>query len=192
VADFELITRLDADRCVVRVVGGEHDDRLVVVSRGGNPAIRHLSWFLEGTVPSEPLFDPNTPENVARTLLESLLSESQLADWRKRRRFWVETPRGSVELGELYSLRFRGLSGGLLVLCAVPEDELDLPDADIWTTLLLVLRADPERFFHVANWRKPHGERWSRGPVPILTPRVYRSGRAQLPPSRYQPSLFDL
>lgn len=188
-ADFEVLTHLDGDRCVVRVVGGEHDGRLVVVSRGGDPAVRLLSWFLEGTVPGEALFDRNTPENVARTLLESLLSKSQLADWSKRGRFWVETPRGSVELGRLYSLRFRDRNGGQLVLCVAPEDEIDLPNADIWTTLLLVLRADPERFFEVANWRKPHNERWLRGPVP-LDVCLKRCQRMRPLLSSYQERLF--
>jgi hypothetical protein len=189
VADVELISHLDADRCVVRVVGGEYHDRIVVVCRGGDPSTRNLSWFLEGTADCDPLFDANTPENVARTLLESLLSEDQLADWKRRRRFWVDTPRGSVELGELFNLRFRDQNGGRLVLCVVPEDELDLPDGDIWTTLLLTLRADPEHFFEVANWRKPHNERWLRGPVP-LNAYLIRPRRARLPPSSYQASLF--
>jgi hypothetical protein len=191
VADFEVTNHLDGDHCVVRVIGGEHDGRLVVVSRGGDPAARHLSWFLEGADPSEPIFDRNTPDEVARTLLESLLSKGQLADWSKRGRFWVETPRGSIELGRLYSLRFRDRNGDQLVLCVVPEDEIDLPNADIWTTLLLVLRTDPERFFDVANWRKHGSERWCRGPVPFSESRIKRAPRQHQSRDSCQGTLFN-
>lgn len=102
----------------------------------------------------------------ADALLQSLLSERQRAQWRSRRKFWVKTPFGEVELGRISDLRFNSVDGTPLVLCVVPTRYSDLPDADIWTNLLLVLRAEPRRFFDVANYRTLGGS-WRPGPVPL-------------------------
>jgi hypothetical protein len=102
----------------------------------------------------------------ADALLESLLGAEQRAQWRSRRGFWVETPFGEVELGRISHLRFNGVDGTRLVLCVLPTRFSELPDADIWTNLLLVLRAEPRRFFDVANYRTPGGG-WQPGPVPL-------------------------
>ncbi len=109
---------------------------------------------------------------AARALLESLLDSSQLAIWRRSGRFTVQVPGGSVELGELYNLHYRGCDGADRSLCVVPVEHDTLPIEDIWTTLLLVLWTEPERFFAVANHR-PWGSTggYERGPVP-------RSGEA--------------
>jgi len=181
VATFELVARVDAHRSLVRIVGGEHDQMVVVVCQSDDSRLRHLSWFLEDSEPDVALLsqpDVGTAtaiatgqaeavaEATACELLESLLSPRQLGDWRKRRRFWVTSPMGSVELGQIYHLKFRGPTGIELVLCVVPEGFRDLPQPDVWTNLLLKMRSDPDEFFRVANWRRPNQERWHRGPVP--------------------------
>jgi hypothetical protein len=63
-------------------------------------------------------------------------------------------PTGAVELGQLYNLRYRPRHGRERRLCVVPKNHSTLPVADIWTNLLLTLRADPTRFFAVAVWRE--------------------------------------
>ncbi len=103
----------------------------------------------------------------AEELLVSLLDPRQRRDWTRRRHFWVSTPYGEVELGTVSDLTFRRNDGRSLVLCALPEPWSDLPDADIWTNLLLKLRASPEEFFAVANYRE--GQTWRRGPVPVVS-----------------------
>lgn len=88
---------------------------------------------------------------TAERLLESLLDPAQLESWRSTSTFWVDTPFGSVRLGQLYDLRYRPRgSRGERSLCVVPIDHLTLPPADIWVNLLLFLRTDPRRFFAVA------------------------------------------
>ena len=82
------------------------------------------------------------------------MDAAQLAAWRRHRRFWVEVPGGVVELGRLYSLRYRPLFGAERQFCVVPENHTTLPAADIWTNLLLMLRADPAGFFGVAYSRE--------------------------------------
>lgn len=104
-----------------------------------------------------------TSRHRAENLLRSLLTPSQLEEWRATRRFWVDTPRGPVQLGELYSLVHRPIDdpGIERVLCVVPDRHTYLPDADIWSNLLLVLAVEPERFFSVAIER---GRRSRRRP----------------------------
>jgi hypothetical protein len=188
-ADFVLLENLGEDRRLVRIVGGEHDNLLLIVSRNFRAPARHLSWYLGGTSPDEielqfegsnrgigDACDRCDPGLKASELLESLLTADQRADWQSRGRFWVDTPRGSVELGDLHNLAFREARGVRLILCVEPEDSQDLPDADIWTNLLLVLRAEPEHFFSVANWHHMYGpdRRWRPGPVPVFTGRPVR------------------
>jgi hypothetical protein len=100
----------------------------------------------------------------ANALLESLLQPSQLEDWRRSGRFWVDTPRGPVQLGELYALVHRpdDEPGVERILCVVPHGHTELPLADIWTNLLLVLAVEPDQFFRVAIER---GRRRVRGLV---------------------------
>jgi hypothetical protein len=93
-------------------------------------------------------------QTEARWLLESLLDEIQLASWRDHGRFEVPVSDGTVELGELYNLRYRRHDGREFTLCVVPRSHASLPLDDIWTNLLLMLRSDPERFFGVANYRE--------------------------------------
>ena len=113
----------------------------------------------------------------ARRLLESLLDERQLASWRDCRRFDVAVADGTVELGELYNLRYRRIDGRDFALCVVPRSHESLPIEDIWVNLLLVLRSDPDEFFRVANYRR-YGmtEGFCPGPAPRrLSRRTFRT-----------------
>ena len=101
----------------------------------------------------------------AEELLESLLDATQRGEWTRRRHFWVSTPYGDVELGTVSNLTFRRSDGRVFVLCVLPSPWSDLPDADIWTNLLLKLRGSPEEFFAVANYLD--GRTWRRGPAPV-------------------------
>jgi hypothetical protein len=158
---------------LVEVVGGGHDgERIVVTSCDRELGIRSLAWYLEGDEVSAPVKHAlRSPDDKANELLESLLSSKQLNQWRKRGRFWVPTPHGSVEMGSLFNLRFSGnASKGEFVLCVVPEGlerRRDLPEADIWINLMLMLRHDPDEFFRVANWRHARETQWQRGRVPL-------------------------
>jgi hypothetical protein len=88
----------------------------------------------------------------AETLLRSLLTAPQLRDWQTCQRFWVDTPRGPVRLGDLYWLRHWPIDEPDIErqLCVVPNHYGDLAPADIWVNLLLVLAVEPETFFRVA------------------------------------------
>ncbi len=175
-AEVAVVEELGENRTLVQVVGGPHDSALVVaVAPVGRAAdLRPLTWYLDGddvgAVAHHVLV---RPEDRAVELLTSLLTPAQLRQWRGHRRFWVPTPYGSVELGERYRLRFRPAGPRApLVLCVVPADsegEHPLPVADVWTTLLLMLRHEPERFFRVANWRHERDRQWWPGPVPLPT-----------------------
>lgn len=94
---------------------------------------------------------PSAPAR-AEALLRSLLTPAQLQDWESDRHFWVETPRGPVRLGDLYWLTHWPVAEPDLErhLCVVPNLYRDLPRADIWVNLLLVLAVEPETFFRVA------------------------------------------
>ncbi len=91
----------------------------------------------------------------ADALLRSLLDPLQKVDWDEHGGFWVPTPRGPVRLGELYTLLHRPVDepGWEHVLCVVPHGYQQLPIADIWSNLLLVLAVEPEEFFRVAIHR---------------------------------------
>jgi len=81
----------------------------------------------------------------------------------------VATAVGTFELGRLFDIGCRAPDGDEYRLCVVPDGYRQLPVADVWANLLLALRADPQRFLAVANWRHPGGG-WHRGPVPVRTP----------------------
>ena len=162
---------------LVALVGGEHHGTNVLLV----PAARILpgdTWRQPSRPPERRrwrLLDDDVAGRAAaraeatlraESLLESLLDERQRAQWRSRREFWVETPFGDVELGRISHLRFNGVDGTRLVLCVVPTRHSELPEADIWTNLLLVLHAEPRRFFDVANYRTLRGA-WQPGPVPL-------------------------
>jgi hypothetical protein len=123
----------------------------------------------------------------AEALLVSLLDPGQRSDWETRRRFWVDTAYGAVELGRVSDLRFDTHDGRHFTLCVVPQGISNLPDADVWTNLLLVLRAEPERFFDVANYCTPGG-RWRAGPVPRVQPRPLRDPTVLVGPTPRGPS----
>jgi hypothetical protein len=160
---------------LVEVVGGEHRGATVLLV----PATRILPGDAArpGAAAGRPARlrngDVVTTEHAAthraEALLESLLDDDQRTAWRRRRGFWVPTPYGAVELGRVSHLRFNRVDGRHLVLCVVPAHSSDLPIADIWTNLLLVLRGEPRRFFEVANYCVP-GRAWQAGPVPLPAP----------------------
>jgi hypothetical protein len=116
---------------------------------------------------------PLTPREKAERLLVSLLDNQQRLAWHAKRRFRLSTPYGVLELGALHNMAFWP-SGPhwdpghpkQLYLCVVPRGDFKrLPEADIWTNLLLVVRAEPERFFTVANWRGSSHTSWYRPPI---------------------------
>lgn len=157
VTELRWLERLSPDRCLAQVTGGVHDGAIVVVVAGGSRKLACLeALYGPISVPDPPLPDPSLDDSRTRAgrLLESLLDATQLAAWRHHQRFWVEVPGGIVELGRLYFLRYRPRLGRERHFCVVPEDHTTLPAADIWTNLLLMLRADPAGFFEVASWRK--------------------------------------
>ena len=177
IPSLRLVEEIPAWGTLVALVGGEHHGANILLV----PAARVLpgDTWRAASPPSERrrwrlLDDDHTRRDRARAeatrradaLLESLLGEQQRAQWLSRRRFWVETPFGEVELGRISHLRFNGVDRTPLVLCVLPTRSSELPDADIWTSLLLVLRAEPRRFFDVANYRTPSGA-WQPGPVPL-------------------------
>ena len=94
------------------------------------------------------------PEQRAQELFLSLLDAGQREQWARYRQCWVDTPRGPVRLGHMHDLRFRPnhAPGEEWSLCVVPSGP-PLPRSDVWSNLLLVLAADPDTFFRVANVR---------------------------------------
>jgi len=142
---------------LAQVTGGAHDGAIVVVVAGGPRKLACLeALYGPISIPDPPPPGPNPDDSRTRAegLLESLLDATQLTAWRRHQRFWVEVPGGVVELGRLYSLRYRPRLGAERQFCVVPENHTTLPAADIWTNLLLMLRADPGGFFDVASWRE--------------------------------------
>ena len=163
---------------LVKLVGGEHNGSNVLLVPAARVLPRATAREASELPPGRLVRLTHdrfvTPEEARRAdarhraeaLLESLLDADQRATWRSRHRFWVETPYGPVELGRVSHLRFVAQDGRHFTLCVVPWNFSDLPDADVWTNLLLVLRAEPERFFDVANYCTPGGP-WRAGPVPL-------------------------
>jgi len=171
IPSFRLIEVIEGWGTLVCVVGGDHDGATVLlVPRGA---------ALPGAVPID--LRPSRRAHVdsgatrarraearakAVALLESLLDESQLHSWRSTKRFKVRTPYGTVELGRIGELKFERSDGRRFVLCVVPDFYSDLPIADVWVNLLLMLSGSPRAFFDVANYRTRRG--WEPGPVPLV------------------------
>lgn len=157
--DFEIVETLSNGGQRIRFISGPLAHRVVIAFPDRHP------YFHTGL--SQPY---ERPEKRADRLLRSLLNPEQLRDWTVNERFRVTTPYGIVELGELFNIGFWTPRGDEYRLCVVPTQNhgLDMPIADQWINLLLVLRSDPERFFTVANWRKSEGRQFMRGPVPGL------------------------
>jgi hypothetical protein len=174
IPSFHLVEDVPDWGILVELVGGEHHGANVLLVPAARilpgdtsrqrrrPSTRPVPRLGNGRVATI----EDDAGRRAETLLESLLDDDQRAAWRSRRCFWVLTPYGSVELGRVSDLRFDTLDGHHLVLCVVPAHSSDLPVADMWTNLLLVLRGEPRRFFEVANYRRPGGP-WQSGPVPL-------------------------
>lgn len=89
----------------------------------------------------------------AEILLCSLLDPRQLAEYRATRTFWVHGAFGSVRLGRLYRILHR--SGPThhdeRWWCVVTHAHRTIPEADEWSSMLLTLAHDHERFFRVAT-----------------------------------------
>lgn len=148
----------------MRVASGPYAGNVAMVMTATPPPPAHLARRPPpAPVPRPPLTEVQRhvaaahsarSRRTAERLLESLLDPAQLDEWRTTSTFWVDTPFGSVRLGQLYDLRYRPRGGrgsrGERSLCVVPIDHLTLPPADIWVNLLLFLRTDPRRFFAVA------------------------------------------
>jgi hypothetical protein len=165
VASYVVLDELGPDRQLIRIATGQHAGLELVLLTRDLVGVARLDDVLgeEATVGSA----ANHPDSVAERLMLSLLDDEQREQWRANRIFWVDTPYGRLRLGRLYDLYFRPRIGNALTLCVVPADHLSLPRCDIWTNLVLALRADPERFFRVANWRRLRGT-WQSGPVPLV------------------------
>lgn len=153
--DFEVLGEIEDGKTMLRFVSGAMAGRTVIAVPD--------SYYLPGA------HHALSPFERAERLLLSLLTPEQATDWSASKRFLVETPFGTVEFGQLSNMRYWPCRGdGELRLCVVPADHgQSLPDPDIWANLLLAVKADPRRFFTVANWRAGKGG-WRYGPVPGL------------------------
>jgi hypothetical protein len=181
VASYVILDELGADRQLIRIATGRHAGlELVLLTRDLVGVARLDDVLGEEAAVCGPA---NHPDSVAERLMLSLLDDEQREQWKANRTFWVDTPYGRLRLGRLYDLYFRPRIGNALTLCVVPVDHLSLPRCDIWTNLVLALRADPERFFRVANWRPLRGA-WQSGPVPLA---VERSPAVKRTPARPRP-----
>lgn len=154
---FRLIEEIEAWGTLVALVGGEHHGAEVLLV----PRDRVLPGNAPRTTPRRRLrAEPDGPRLTraktsverATALLESLLDHDQLRAWRRDHRFWVQTPYGDVQLGRLGNILFHRNDGARHELCVVPVGANELPLPDVWTNLVLILQAAPERFFQVANW----------------------------------------
>jgi hypothetical protein len=157
--EFEVIAELANGGQRIRFLRGSLAGRTVIAFPDSHP-------YFRGLVDGERRRALN-PDERAENLLRSLLTAEQLRDWVGRQRFLVSTRYGALEFGELYNIGFWPNSRGEFRLCVVPtrDEGRDLPVADQWINLLLALKANPERFFTVANWRRPGGQ-FMIGPVP--------------------------
>lgn len=158
--EYEVVGELANGGQRIRFLSGPLADRVVIGFPNNHP-------FFRGVVVDNERRRLQTPDERAESLLRSLLTRDQLRDWVGRQRFLVSTRYGVLEFGELYNIGFWPNGGGEFKLCVVPTQDKgrDLPIADQWINLLLALKASPERFFTVANWRRPGGQ-FMIGPVP--------------------------
>jgi hypothetical protein len=92
----------------------------------------------------------------ARDLLVSLLDRRQQRELDHLGHFWVHGEFGSVRLGRLYDIVHRSRHRRSVEhrLCVVTRAHGDIPPDDEWTSIVLTLAHDPDRFFRVANLRR--------------------------------------
>lgn len=156
---FEIIELFDDGRSRIRLTTGLLAGRIVMAFPDSG-----VQSEASGSVRRKPR-RKESPEARAARLLRSLLNAEQRNDWVGRRKFVVPTQFGKLEFGELFNIGFWPSTGGEYRLCVVPIGK-ELPLPDIWTNLLLALKANPTWFFTVANWRRPPDRQWYLGPVP--------------------------
>ena len=148
------------------VVDYLEDGRKVLCFTAGPMAGRRVLAFPDDQCLPNSWIRPLSPYERAEQLLLSLLTPEQTTSWLGSKRFWVATPYGDVQFGEISNMCFKSHDGQEFRLCVVPENHgRGLPQPDIWVNLLLALNADPKGFFRVANWSQHMGQ-WLRGPVP--------------------------
>jgi hypothetical protein len=89
----------------------------------------------------------------AGALLRSLLDPRQRTEWERTAAFWVHGDFGSVRLGRMYRLLHRParLPGVERHLCVITHAHGTIPPEDEWTSMVLTLAHDPDRFFTAAN-----------------------------------------
>ncbi len=107
--------------------------------------------------------DPRTRAHTstrARSLLTSLLDARQRREFERLGHFWLHGPFGSVRLGRLYDIVHRSLERPDIErrLCVVTRAHAQIPPDDEWTSMVLTLAHDPDRFFRVANLRRESAE----------------------------------
>ena len=107
--------------------------------------------------------DPRTRAHTsdrARNLLTSLLDHRQRREFECLGHFWVHGTFGSVRLGRLYDIVHRSLERPDIErrLCVVTRAHAQIPPDDEWTSMVLTLAHDPDRFFRVANLRREIAE----------------------------------
>lgn len=148
----QVVGHVDGWGALVRVVGGPW--------RGYEAVVVAAGWSLPPPADPRPGQSPRSlpgqerdlaAHRRANELLESLLDEHQLASWRATNQFWVSGPFGHVRLGRLYDLTHRRSGHPDRSLCVVPRGHSRLPEPDVWTNLLLILRGAPQKFFQVAK-----------------------------------------
>lgn len=166
-AAFDVVEVLEDGRTVLRFTSGPMAGRQVLAF----PPNRCPPYHSVRPPPRVPRAAPvrrRTPYECAEKLLLSLLTPVQRASWHTGNRFWVETPYGTIQFGEIHNMLFKRTDGAQFRLCVVPEPaQRSLPVPDVWVNLLLAIKVDPKHFFTVANWRRPTGG-WRPGPVPDL------------------------
>ena len=141
-------------RSEFEVVSEHPDGRIVLRFTQGAMAGRTVTAYSDAycELPFEP---PLSPRQKAWRLLSSLLDEEQRQTWRTRKTFLVTTAYGAVEFGALYNIGFWPHTPSCSVrgippfrLCVVPAGGYDeLPEADVWTNLLVVVRGRARAVF---------------------------------------------
>ena len=156
-SDYVVLERLADGRLWIRLTEGVLAGRAVLAFPDPEPGSPLSSqWQVHSSL---------SPYRRSDRLLRSLLNEEQEKDWRDTRQFLVSGAYGMLQFGRISDIRFWPTTSSELRICVLPVGP-HLPEPDVWTNLLFALKADPRRFFAVANWRRPTERQWHLGPVP--------------------------